>query len=530
MLDQGILFIILAFIILGIYLLYPNVITQEGFTVNITDGADKVEIAEIENKKIDGYEKISELPTANFEGATSNAPSSYRDLRIKNANSNQLLELNENIKAFLTFEAPNLQDKSDPQIQLPLSTARGDLRRLESEAAVLSRNPGIRSTLTNEQLLEMEANIDFLRKQARSIIGPSYVPSYVPKNSIEGFADAKGMTYPSARNSGHEGFMGVFDSHYPRPGSLNQAEGFTNATEPSTASTTNEKASFKDVENAYSRLMAKKTYLIGLNVNDPEMANKITKINQIIQELNTIITKINTNQMKESEIIITKKELDTMYNTHQLNSAGEEVPAWLSNLLPSGLNEDPKLRTETSDLLQNYMTNLPKGLSWNVNVGLNYTSENATKAGESNSIYNKTYGSATNQATNQTTNQQTQMNDIFPNANQLNQLSSSSEFQPNGNQLGDPFDPYTNFPQLEGRPPTVGSFDWKERAKSIENAVIKRGLNPNDFGIMPKGSEVSETFGWKGYAKMICTRLMATPDTGLPESCGCPPLNWPGWK
>jgi hypothetical protein len=28
----------------------------------------------------------------------------------------------------------------------------------------------------------------------------------------------------------------------------------------------------------------------------------------------------------------------------------------------------------------------------------------------------------------------------------------------------------------------------------------------------------------------VCTRLQASFDPGLPEYCGCPPVDWAGWR
>ena len=73
-------------------------------------------------------------------------------------------------------------------------------------------------------------------------------------------------------------------------------------------------------------------------------------------------------------------------------------------------------------------------------------------------------------------------------------------------------------------------FDWQERAAFICDAVQKKGLNPKDFGCLRPDEYVSDDFSWRGYAKMICTRLGTSMDTGLPETCGCPPLTWSGWR
>jgi hypothetical protein len=95
----------------------------------------------------------------------------------------------------------------------------------------------------------------------------------------------------------------------------------------------------------------------------------------------------------------------------------------------------------------------------------------------------------------------------------------------NGKKITDRMAP---LPSDAGRGPS--HFDWEKRAKDIESQIVKRGLNPKDFGLRDPKIKVSEGFSWKGYARMICNRLQATPDPGLPETCGCPPLDWPGWR
>ena len=57
-----------------------------------------------------------------------------------------------------------------------------------------------------------------------------------------------------------------------------------------------------------------------------------------------------------------------------------------------------------------------------------------------------------------------------------------------------------------------------------------RGLDPLDFGMISPDTVVSQEFSWRGHVQMVCNRLLTTPDPGLPEVCGCPPLSWSGWK
>jgi hypothetical protein len=85
-----------------------------------------------------------------------------------------------------------------------------------------------------------------------------------------------------------------------------------------------------------------------------------------------------------------------------------------------------------------------------------------------------------------------------------------------------------------GRPtfpePKTAKFDWKARSSQICGAVRKRDLDPADFGCLADTSKVGQDFSWRGYTKMICTRLQTTMDEALPETCGCPPVNWKGWR
>jgi hypothetical protein len=91
---------------------------------------------------------------------------------------------------------------------------------------------------------------------------------------------------------------------------------------------------------------------------------------------------------------------------------------------------------------------------------------------------------------------------------------------------GSPFD--TSTPSYLDT--SKSSLDWKTRNKAIAEQIRKRGLDPADFGCLPSGSVLSPAFSWRGHTKMICGRLGATLDPGLPQACGCPPDNWSGWS
>jgi hypothetical protein len=77
---------------------------------------------------------------------------------------------------------------------------------------------------------------------------------------------------------------------------------------------------------------------------------------------------------------------------------------------------------------------------------------------------------------------------------------------------------------------TPARLDWKTRSQQICEQVKRRNMNPYDYGCMKNTADVSETFSFRGYAKMICARLATNYDPGIPELCGCPPPTWPGWR
>jgi hypothetical protein len=89
--------------------------------------------------------------------------------------------------------------------------------------------------------------------------------------------------------------------------------------------------------------------------------------------------------------------------------------------------------------------------------------------------------------------------------------------------------------QQLSRPPSqaptqIGKFDWKVRAEAITENIRKAGMNPDDFGCLGRGAQVSKDYSWRGHAKMVCSRLATHADPGIPEQMGCPPVSWKGWR
>jgi hypothetical protein len=107
------------------------------------------------------------LPAALAGNISDNAPRPSFDPALQPATTARILQGLDDLNGFINFEAPALEERSDPQIQLPLSTLKADLQILTNEALVLERNPGLRSTITELQMNQIEANLAYLQKMHR---------------------------------------------------------------------------------------------------------------------------------------------------------------------------------------------------------------------------------------------------------------------------------------------------------------------------------------------------------------------------
>jgi hypothetical protein len=255
----------------------------------------------------------------------------------------------------------------------------------------------------------------------------------------------------------------------------------------------------------------------------------VTQLTVIRQDVRQILEQLATKKLLPSEIPILKSDVDKAFPI--LGKPSEplpellraaQLPAGLANLLPSNVQKDPDTRRQIAALVDKYADTIVNGLSARFEVA--YQPQPSEKARRQRSTIDRTG---------------------FPSNADLDHLMGAS-FLPVDQ--GAITDRDAQLPQMAGRvlnadraPSTVAMvgqsqpgqpahFDWKERAKQIEDQIRKRGLRPEDFGVLPRSTKVSADFSWKGYAKMLCTRLQATMDPALPETCGCPPLDWKGWE
>jgi hypothetical protein len=418
------------------------------------------------------YTLPGEIPLAPYGQVATMSPLPYQDTTMIKANRQQILSLLEMLKGFLAFEAQQLTEKSDPSIQLPLSNARSDFQVLQNAVDLLNRNPGLQPTMTLTTLNEMSSNLAYLQEQVRL--------------------------------SGSAGTL-----HGPV-----SVDGFTNP--PAGASTG--KATIADLTEFVGRIQGEIIRLSASATTDPIISSRVSALTQLKNDVQGIITKLDNKSMQPSDVPILKSDIDRAFpilgNPSQplpqiIKTLG--LPSGLANVLPANLQKDPETTRQIGSLLDKYAEKIINGISATFNV--TYTAPHEVGLADSQIESQRAASSTIDKLG-------------FPSMADLNNVSNA-KFAPYDSGL-----PVTDHlapkPSDAGRGPS--QFDWKQRSKEIEAQVKKRGLEPDDFGIMPEGTKTSPDFSWKGYARMMCTRLQATADPSIGITCGCPPMDWKGWR
>ena len=418
------------------------------------------------------------LPIAPFEQTATMSPLPYQDTTDIKANRQQLVNALEMLKGFLAFEAQYLEERSDPNIQLPLQTARSDFYTLQNEVSVLNRNPGVQPTITLTHLNDMSSNLSFLQQKVRllgtagALQGPIYSFTSDTETETEGFQN---QTVKDAQ--------------------LGQV------------------ATQQELEVFLAKLQGERIRLSASGTTDPVIQARVGALTKMLQDVNGVLDQLKSRKMLPTEVPIYKADIDKAFPV--LGKPSEplpqilkslQLPAGLANVLPSNIQKDPQTARTIQQLMDKYADTIVNGISASFQVSY-APPQQSERVRQAKSTVDKIG---------------------FPSMTDLENISQT-KFIPKdtGRAVTDRLAP---LPRDAGRGAPPAHFDWKERARQIEDQVQKRGLRPEDFGIMPRTQKVSNDFSWKGYAKMMCTRLQATMDPALPETCGCPPMDWKGWR
>jgi hypothetical protein len=436
------------------------------------------------------------LPTAPYEQIGSNLPSPYKDPALIKTTRQRILNVLEQTKGFLAFQATEIEDRSDPTIQLPLNTARSDLERLQSEANVLQRNPGLTPHMTVLDIAQIEDNLAYLQKEVELIGSNRPFQSSKHDIDLEGFAGDYKLAQGSDGTSEISGFHG--SSPDKTPANLSELADFSTR-----------------IQGAIVKLTASGT-------TDPIVQTRVGNLTVMKGEIDAIIAKLNSGKMQSSEVPILSSDIQKALPN--LGDPTSPLMPILQQVAKSGALSEKMAKTLGS-YAKTFLDNATAEVSFNVK----YNGDNQQDV--NNTLSNEF--AARKSSLTQTG---------FPSPYDLEQVAAAPSLNSilSGPQVTDR---WAQDPRAEGRTPATGdprgnytntvnagTFDWKSRCNAIVEQVKRRGLNPDDYGILPEGARTGPTFSWKGHTKMICTRLQTVHLNQMDEMCGCPPTNWKGWN
>ena len=446
------------------------------------------------------------LPSAPIDQRAKETPSPYINPVVQPARYIQLLGVKEDLQAFFGFQAPILEERNDPAIQIPLTRARADMSELIAIQSVMERNPGLPSRITNKQLDDIRSNLRYLRDALHDL----ETSGAVRPEALEAFQDVKNET--------------THDDSRPDD------------------SIPSKRASLTELQDFQIRVVMEITRLGASGTSDPVLQARLNTLNAIKNDLDQVLEQLKSGAITPETVPIfssdIQKALPVLGNPSdplpQLLQKNNLPPA-IANLFPGGMSpKNTEQANQINNIVKGYMKNLFEGASWGVNLMFKYDNPTALRlqkeanhmtidVSDERSSGLPYYPDFATSALPTTTpyDSSAQSTSRMPNQQQLNQMTDSSY----DNGL-----PGTSRSRVRPPSSTAGQLDWKQRAQQIKEQVRLRGLNPADFGAIADDAYVSPEFSWRGHAQMMCSRLNTTTDPGLAATVGCPPVSWKGWQ
>ena len=473
-----------------------------------------------------------------------------QDPANQKAPAGRIQSVSESIEGFFVNDAPGLLKMGDASIQLPLSTARADKGRLKDELMVLKRNPGLESSLTQEDVDGMEANLAYLQKKWRqSVNALSGLPMLGGgSGTAEGFANLTGPAAPT----GPQGIVGFFTSLFSLKESgpyetYRAYEGFQGATGATGGTGGNSDMTKKDLEELVLKLNVEILKLQSSGTTDLNTNARINVLETIKNTISDILVEVQKGTRAEKDIPLMKA--DTQKFLVAINNLNTGIPQVISNmnanpilssLFPKYAAGDLSGSELSKQMFEKYAEDFLKNLSYDVtmtykykgqaeqDIASNYKSamadakfikENSMAAGPAPVGGGGPDAAVTNSA----------YRGFFDSV-----IKDVTGVQPDDIQVGKGGIGITMTapPSLEGGGAAgLTKFNWKERSTQICQQITARGYSAKEFGCFEDPDSMrKEGFSWRGHARMICNRIGTIYDTSVPELCGCPPPTWAGWR
>lgn len=439
----------------------------------------------------------SDLPTAPFTQRSKETPNPYRDPSQEPAKYIRILGVKEDLQAFFGFQAPILEERNDPSIQIPLTRARADMAELIDVQTVMERNPGLTSRINQQQLDDILANLRYLRE----VLHDLETSGAVQPTSIEGFQASANP-----------------------------------ATDPGTYKDSGPRATLKQLQDFQVKVVVEITRLQASGTSDPVINGRLNVLNRIKDDVDQVIQQLETGAITPATVPIYSSDIDRALPVLGNPSAPLPrlsaklgLPPAIASLLPGGMSpKDTEQVSQINNIVKGYMKNLFEGASWGVNMNFKYDNPNIVKlqaktdslAAAANAMPSKDFPISTGLPGVQGRGQ-LQGGDL-----KQNTVTPALKTPDTGYESGLPgISTSRTLPQAAS-----GNLDWKVRSDQIKEQVRRRGLNPLNFGALPDNAVVSSDYSWRGYTQMMCMRLNTTMDPGLAVSVGCPPQSWSGWS
>ena len=496
---------------------------------------------------------IGALHSAPYQQVARNSPRPYQDPALIKTTSQRIKSAVEMLKGFLAFQANEIEYRSDPSIQLPLTTARADFQRLSDEANVIARNPGLQPDMTEQEMNEVMANLAYLQREV-ALIGANRPFDNSGLQNLEGFDDMLQQVHNGGISVMNGSAINLPDANVPATnlpvtnlpainlpdanvpainGSAKPANGSANNTR--TIENAHNPASEQDLIEFSAKIQGEILRLTASGTTDPINTMRVSALTNIKTNVDETIQKLQSGSLNQADVQIMKSDIaNALPNLGNPNEPLPSIlqtfnlPMGLSNMLPP--NPVGEATGDRSDIIKGYAKEFLQGVSASIGIKLKYISqregdiEKARSKGADSTIDITGFPSSSDLLSIADGNTMS-FGAEYPSRNVAESSQDSKAVAELSNANAKKMtDPYAADPRIEGRKPQ--HFDWKERSKHIEGQIRRRGYTDNTFGLMPPNNAVGADFSWKGYAEMICKRLQANMDTGLAQACGCPPGDW----
>jgi len=507
------------------------------------------------------YTGVSDLPEAPQNNLADVNSLPYQDPAMVKGSTEMLRQLKQDMDGFSTFELEKMPDVSDPTVKLPITQFKGDYQRVKDELMVVNRTPGVQPSLTVEKINEMAANLRFLQRTYRTYANNELVPQpQTPmtqvgaSETVEGFFTDPVTTpppidpaslynsYMSWMNSSSYGTTSTVDTVSPSiPTGSNVASNVTPVmtdTPTHTGDPNYARINRTQLDLLVQKIAVEITRLQASGTTDPIVRARVNIFLRIKQSLTDIQAALDAGTMRPQDIPILVKDYNNFLpaigstNTGIAGLLSESGYPTLASLF-NGFTQGDITNSEINNhLLHSYAKALINGLSYKFDIS--YTSANEVEARKAEAI-KAAYDSGDTAAD---IGMQMKMHTGHPRTmhgsrgafdSHVRQMDLNG-FEMDSQGYSRPSSGSASAPS--GGSEGSGGFDWKGRAEKIFDNVKRAGMNPYDYGMDENvyANAINTDFSWRGYTKMVCSRLGTNAEQGMAEKMGCPPASWIGWR